>query len=134
MTLFITILLLAFTLGNGLLIFSLWNLHQTLLIYRNGLETEATIVENTPIQNGDLYRSSLHYEVNGNVYQKIFYSEKEAETFKTQEKIKIIYQNNDPTEIHFQSYYQMLTPSIIGLCLALPMVIYAGYYLLFGNF
>ena len=125
-----------FILGTVLAGFAYWNYKKSKDLQRLGIKTDATVVELIAVQSSD---------DNGYTYKPVFqFSDKygETHTFKSQvssrppaykvgETVKVIYNPLDVSEVKTVTYWGLYRWSVFLMCIAAPLLIIGGGYLLY---
>ncbi len=102
-----------------------------------GIKTEATIIENIPMQSRDhkgtaiMYTPLLEYEANGNKLHYTPNTRSNPPAYNIGEKVVIVYSPESVFHVRIVSFWGIYLGSNILLAMGLPMILLGGGYFLF---
>lgn len=120
--------------GMVLLYFAMRSYNNTADLLSTGIKTTAIVVEMITVSgsDGSTYKPVFEFTDRGNGIRR-YKSDVSSSppAYKVGEKVKIIYDKNDDDEVKVISFWGLYRWCIILLCIASPLLIIGGGYLLY---
>lgn len=126
--------LFAFT-GLILIGFAVWQYQQTKELLQDGVKTTATVVEllESTDSDGDVTYKPVFSFQDRNYNERTYISlvSSRPPVYQINQKVKLVYDPNDDTEIKIIGFWGLYRATIILSCIAAPLLIIGGGYFLY---
>ncbi|MEX0287847.1 MAG: DUF3592 domain-containing protein [Flavobacteriaceae bacterium] len=120
--------------GLTLVSFAIYQYNKTQRLLTSGIRTTATVVELIEVSDDDgvTYKPVFEFTDRNKIKQrfKSDVSSKPA-AYRLQQRVKIVYNPIDLSEIKVISYWGLYRWTVILLCIAAPLIIIGGGYLMY---
>ena len=123
-------------LGLILLYFAFQHYTKTANLISHGIKTTATVASLIKIDSDDSYTFKPVFEFtdrNNSSYQFTSLVSSNPPMHKVGDRVKIVYNAKDPEEAKVVSFWGLYQWSVVLFCIACPLIIIGGGYLLYAR-
>jgi len=121
-------------LGLTLLYFAIKLYNKSNALMTDGVKTTATVIQLLEVSgdDGSTYKPVFEF-TDRNHNRQQFQSDVSSSppVYKVGEKVKVVYNASDPEEVKVVGYWGLYRWTVVLLCLASPLIIIGGGYLLY---
>jgi hypothetical protein len=124
-----------FFVGLLLASFAFWHFQQTKKLLSNGIKTQAEVVELIQWENSDgntLYKPVFEYvDTFNHTHQFKSSVSSNPPTYSVNNLVTIVYDPNDLQNVKIITFWDLYRSFVFILCLAAPLIIIGGCYILY---
>lgn len=109
---------------------------KTTNLVSRGVKTTATVARLIEVSSDDGYTYKAVFEFtdrNDTNYQLTSSVSSNPPMYKVGERVKVVYNANDPEEVKVVSFWGLYSWSVVLCCIACPLIIIGGGYLLYAR-